>query len=131
MFELQGILGIIGAIWLPIIMITLIVWFRTNTERARNCLQADLYAKALEKGMELSPSLFVQEKKKKFNPLNTGIICIAAGLGVSLSFVTIGLLGNGGAVKVATIGIIPFFIGIAYLLIWFINRKQAAKQDVE
>jgi hypothetical protein len=135
-----AVLAIIGVFFLPIISITLIVWlivrFKIKANMTRERLQADLYAKAIEKGMELPqfpPSFFTQEnvEKKRRNSLNIGIICVAIGLGTSLFFIVIALLGEKEAVNGAVFGIIPFFIGIAYLLIWFIERKQAAKQDVE
>jgi len=125
-----AIMALFGIFFLPIIMIILIVWFITRANMMRNRLQADLYAKAIEKGVELPQSFFTREKKKR-NPLNPGIICVAIGLGISLFFVTLELFGNKGAANGAAIGIIPFFIGIAYLLIWFMNKKQNAKEDVE
>ena len=134
--HLTGILGSIGMFLIPAVTIILIIWFKTKASTMRERLQAYLYAKVIEKGIELPqlpPSFFTQEKaEKKRNPLNIGIICIATGLGVSLFFVTTAaLLGDEKISRGAATGIIPFFIGIACLLIWFIERKQVDKQDVE
>ncbi len=126
--DLVAVLAIIGCIFLPLVMVILIVWFRTNVKKKRYELQAELYSKALEKGQEIPKDLFPQEKTKKNNPLNTGIILISVGIGISLFL----WLAEGGGIhsearEAASVGLIPTFIGIAYLLIYFIQKKQEKK----
>ncbi len=123
------VLGVIGIFFLPIIMVILIVWFKTKENGKRDRLQAELYAKAIEKGIEVPPGLFVPVKKEK-KPLNTGIICISVGLGVSL-FLWLVTPGYGHpAQSAAALGIIPFFIGLGYLIIHFIEKKKSADENV-
>ena len=106
-------------------MVILIVWFKSKENRQRNQLQAELCAKAIEKGQPLPENLFVYPRKKKkvLNSLNTGILCIALSLGISL-FILLGLPPYPGDGEPAAIGIIPFLIGIAFLIIHFIGKKQ-------
>ncbi len=118
---IESALAIIGIFFIPPVLVILIIWFLSIERRKRNKLQAELYTKALEKGQELPANFFVQPKKKK-NALNVGIICIAVGIGISL-FIYIAADGP-EKIQGASLGIIPFFIGLAYLLIYFIGKKQ-------
>jgi hypothetical protein len=138
--ELVRILLIVGVFFLPIVMIILIVWFKSAEKRNRQRLQAELYAKALEKGQPIPSDLFAEpfSARKKRNPLNTGIICIAIGIGISL-FIWLGatsaarLDANAGAffVSWASLGIIPFLIGIAYVIIHFLEKGKTADEDAK
>ena len=125
--DIEGILALVGIFFLPIIMVIFISFFRSREQRAKHKLQAELYAKALELGRDVPADLFTQEKRKK-NPLNTGIILISVGVGVALFF---GLVEveNSNITEAfslgAAFGVIPFFIGLAHLLIYFLSKKQA------
>ena len=128
---MEEFLALTGIFILPFIMIILIARYKSKERIKRYELQADLYAKALEKGQPLSADLFVELKRKR-NPLNTGIICVAVGLGIAL-FIWMA----GGAVpgiqlsEAASVGIIPFLIGVAFLIIHFIEKKNKAANHAE
>jgi hypothetical protein len=131
---MEGHLAIIGLFFMPILMVVAIIWIKSNSKNKQNRLQAEVYAKAIEHGQELPANFFEtlpQEPKKRANPLNIGIILIAVGVGISLFFAVIAWIGVKESMQGAPIGIIPFFIGIGYLLIHFIGKKQAAKNDAE
>ena len=131
------IFGIIGVFFVPAAVIILIVWFKSNEKRNRQRLQAELYAKALEKGQPI-PSDFFAEPIKKRNPLNTGIICIAVGIGISL-FIWLGATSaarldtNAGAFFISwtSLGIIPFLVGVAYVIIHFLEKGKAINEDAK
>jgi hypothetical protein len=89
-------------------------------------IQADLYAKALEKGQPIPNDLF--DSKRKRNPLNTGIICIAVGIGIALF---LWLIAEAEDKLHVALGIIPFLIGVAYLIIHFIEKKQKANDNAQ
>jgi len=117
-------------------MIVLIVWFRSNAKIKRYQVQADLYAKALEKGQTVPADFFAEpvKKRNKSYALYTGIICIAASIGLSL-FLWVFFNAIPGAPdglsKLASIGIIPFLIGVAFVIIHFIGKKQAKNEKSE
>jgi hypothetical protein len=120
-------------------MIILVVWFKSNERRKRYELQADLYAKALEKGQSVPADLFAELKKKR-NPLNTGIICIAVGIGISLFiWLSKGAIPDGSGAyqagyqigRAASLGVIPFLIGVAYLIIHFVEKKKVTSEDAK
>jgi hypothetical protein len=154
---MENVLGIVGIFFVPITMIILIVWFKTKERIRRYELQADLYAKALEKGQPIPPDLFEPshmkyakevikaEVEKKYeletNPLYVGIICMAAGAGISLfmwlAATVIAQADTVGAdvpmyIKGAsTTGLIPFLIGLAFLIIHFIQQKNNAVEHAK
>ena len=102
---------------LPLIIILTILFFRREkSKRHQLQLQVDLATKALEMG-QLIPTDFLKIKSDNSNPLNNGIIFIASGLGLSL---ILWLLVD---VKTAVLGLLPAFIGIAFLIIHFMKQK--------
>ena len=129
---MEGTLAIIGIFFVPAVLVILIVWFKSNEKRKRYQLQAELYAKALEKGESVPADLFADLKKNR-NPLNTGIICIAVGIGISVFlWMASGIeLSVHEAGKVASLGVIPFLIGVAYVIIHFIEKKNAAGANAQ
>lgn len=134
---MESTLAILGVFFVPAAMIILIVWFRNNAKTKRYQYQADLATKALEKGQPISADLFAEIEMKR-NPLNTAIILIAAGIGISLFFILMSAFflkidtnASSSLLAVSSVGILPFFIGLAYLIIHFIEKKKAAKKDAK
>jgi len=133
---MEGLLAIIGVFFIPAALVILIVWFRNNERTKRYRLQADLATKALEKGQPISADLFAEIERKR-KPLNTGIILIAVGIGVALFiWLSKGAVpgGHSGAYQIgyqfgraASLGIIPFLIGVAYVIIHFIEKGKNEK----
>ena len=117
-FNLTGVL--IYAV--PFIFVVLIIWVSANEKHKRNQLKAEVYLKALEKGQPLLPDLFIDKNE---NPLNTGIILTLIGIGISI------MMWFVAGEKFATVGFIPLLLGIAFLLIHFIEKKKKNQQNVQ
>ena len=124
------VLGIFG---FPVIMIVLIVWLKSNARIKLYQLQADLYAKSLEKGQTVPADLFAEPKKEKNKTsLKSGIICMAAGIGIALTawvmffFLKSEIEDRDVLILtvIGSIGIIPFMIVIAFLIIHFADNKK-------
>ena len=111
----------------PFIFVVLIIWISANEKHKRNQLKAEVYLKALEKGQPLPPDLFAADKRG--NPLYTGIILTLVSIGISLMMWVI--MDDHSDKRVAIVGIIPFLMGIAYLLIHFIEKKKKNQQNVQ
>ena len=133
---------------IPAAMVVLLVWIKNRERIKRYEMQADLYAKALEKGEKIPDNLFepaylkydAKEDEReqlsmlKRNSLNVGLICMFAGIAVSLFFwFAAFFIGQIDDVvleipflvrAVAAIGIIPFLIGVAFVIIHFIGKKK-------
>ena len=119
------------ALTVPFVFVIIIVWLGIYEKQKRHQLQADLAAKALEKGQPIPANLFSEPKKKR-NPLNIGIILIAVGVGTSLFFLLISLTGNDKeALGATSLGIIPFLIGMAYIIIHFIEKGKTASENAK
>lgn len=117
------------AVTAPFVMIILLVWFNANKKNLENKLKADLYSQAVEKGQPLPENFFAVNSKPKKNALRNGIICAAVGLGISLFFVAIYASGQTEALPGMSLGIIPFCVGVGFLLIHFLQEKP--QNDIE
>ncbi len=128
------------ALTVPFIFVIIIVWLENEEKRKRYQLKADLYAKALDKGDPIPTDLFSEPKKRRNrNPLRSGIICISVGIGISLTFWLMsfisGQIPNRENMIVfrllSVIGIIPFLIGIAFIIIHYIEKKKDANDNAQ
>jgi hypothetical protein len=115
-------------------MVVLIVWLSGRVKITRYKVLADLYAKAIEKGQTVPDDWFMSLTMKR-NPLNTGIIWLTMGVGIALwVFLLKCATSSSEAIvaidklpyKAASFGIIPFMIGVAYIIIHFIEKKKTA-----
>jgi len=129
---------------LPFAFVIIIERMKSKDRHKRFDLQADLYAKALEQGQPVPTDLFLEPTKpqKKNNPLNslyTGIICVSLGIGVALFALSIIFFLGLSEYRsedawviftlVASSGIIPFLIGIAFIIIHFIKKKNSGIEN--
>ena len=136
---ISGISSILTMI-VPFAFVIIIVWLKNNEKQKQQQLQADLYAKLVEKGQPLPEGLFVKQKgsQKPLPPLNTGIILIAVGIGISLFFFLMGISFasvdqnvSNVLISVTSIGAIPFLIGVAFFIIHFIEKKKTIDENTK
>ena len=152
-----SILVIIGCFFLPLIMVFLIVRLNSSEKRKRYQFQAELYAKAIEFGKPFPTDLFATPYRRCY-ALNAGIICIAAGIGIALSVWLISVITYSGyetfiansplsameqtallsvdmaskkILAFASLGIIPFLIGIAFIIIHFLEKEKGAHENAQ
>ena len=104
---------------LPFVFVLIMAWIKSNEKHRSNQLKAELYMKAMEKGETLPENLF--------KSLKTGIILISAGIGIILFMALNADPGN--YVRRISAGLIPFCLGIGYLLIHFIWKKQGIEDE--
>jgi hypothetical protein len=133
---------------MPVIMIIAIVLFRTFERHERYKLQADLYAKALEKGQPVPtvPNNWFADPPQKSNSLKVGFICMAVGVAILfiawLVFVGATMLLTGGEFEhvrdvlrpltlFGLIGVLPLMIGFAFVGIHFFEKKKDAVKHAE
>ena len=133
---------------IPAAMVVLLVWIKKKERMKRYELQADLYAKALEKGEKIPDNLFEpaymkyakQEQEKddltelKRQSLFVGIILMTVGFAVALFLWLAGSLIYMNTFleadwpiyiqSASAIGIVPFLIGVAFIIIHFIGNKK-------
>jgi hypothetical protein len=135
----EGFMFFLAFFGIPAALIFLLVWVKSR-ERVRNNryhLQANLYAKAVEKGEPIPPlpADFFAEPAKSHTALRTSIVCMTTGIAIVLTFWLIGhYIGQTdwpnsqdtslGFKLGGLTGIIPFLIGVAYLIIHVIERQK-------
>ncbi|SHF21816.1 DUF6249 domain-containing protein [Dysgonomonas macrotermitis] len=116
----QSIFIVVIIMVVPFLFTLLIVYIKSMEKRKNNELMADLYQKSIENGKELPTDLF--EAKNKNKSLRTGIILVFIGIGISIF---LGAIANDGfTLKNMSGGIIPFFLGIGFLVVHFIWKKK-------
>jgi len=121
---------------IPFVFVIVVLWIKMKEKHQHHQLQADLYAKALEKGQPLPDNLF-EEDKKQHNPLHTGIILIAVSTGIILflwmlfSAIEKYTPEAEGLSSLSLVGMIPLLAGIAFLIIHFIEKKKKNQPNVQ
>lgn len=110
-------LVIVLPILITFLAIVLIVFFTTKHRKEREKARYDLYLKSIESGQPLPEKIFEEPIKKSSN-LKKGAIWLAVGLG---TFV-LGYFQNNSTLMGASA--IPAFIGIAFLIVCFIEKKN-------
>ena len=101
-----GAMGIILGLLMPVMVVGLILWYKTR----RNQLMHETALKLAEKGQPVPASLFA-DQTGPFASLRTGVVLLMLGLGISLALYLCGI-------KFWAVGIIPMFMGLGYLIVW-------------
>ena len=86
---------------------------------------------ALEKGMELPPEPVITLGRQAY--LLRGLVWLAVGIGIVIFFVAMRIATDTREVgAVATLGIIPFGVGVAHLIVYRVQgRQEEAKPSAE
>ena len=112
--------------------VVLIIWFAVNAQYKRRQMEHKQRMLALEKGIDLPPSL-VEERPKKpkyHNPYTAALVWIGIGVGLvfyGFLFPSEWCAGPG----FYSFGVIPLCIGIAVLIANSLNQKRLAREKKE
>src|ERR1017187_5363159 len=117
-FHLTSILAVIGTFGMPVAIIVVIGYF----SHRRNKLAHETMRAMIEKGMPMTPELIAEIRSKssgspaggRTRRLLRGLVL--AGIGTALL-----ISGSGGDRKG---GWIVLFIGIAFLIVWFVEQQN-------
>lgn len=109
----------------PLIFAGVIVWIKSRERRKRDELKVELYSKALDSGRELPPDLFKTAPKN--DSLKNGIILVSIGIGLALFMLLI--IPDENRFRTASVGLIPFFIGVGFLVIHFVFKKKGYQDN--
>lgn len=118
------ILGILGVFFAPMVVVIVIVWLSYRHRQSKEQRNHETIRQMIEKGMEIPPNISFGEAPETGSPLSRGLKFMGIGAGLSVFFLVMGM-GN-----LAGIGAIPLFIGLAYVLIWHLekNKTETGKQ---
>lgn len=118
-------------LWIPIvsvvgltIILCLFFWFRYRT---RGDMQATIRT-AIEKGQELSPEAIDRlgnPKRSQDKDLRLALLWIALALGMAVFGILIPDSDDEAQQVFLGMGAFPFFIGLAYLIMWRFTDKSS------
>lgn len=117
------------AIFICVILPCVIVWLASRTRMHEMDRKTELAIKAIESGVQIDPDFFSKEanvrsiKEKIFGRLTTG--CILSAIGIALIAVSI---FSKKAITASFLGGGFLLVGIAFIVIYFIGRKQFAAE---
>jgi len=92
------------------------------TEYSRKKLEHELKMAAIQKGVPVPPT--PEKGKNPYGTLKAGLVWTAIGIGFFLAFVVAGM-----ETKVAFFGFIAFFVGIALIIAWAVEKKGLKKAE--
>lgn len=116
---------IILIVMTPFVFVIFILFIGYNFRNKDAQRRYELYLKSLESGQALPEHFFEEPKKQNSSSnLKKGIIALAVGLALVVSYLVIGnkfiLIG----------GIIPAFIGLGFLFVHFLEKpKESSKNE--
>lgn len=101
----------------PFIFVVLVVLIMQIGKHLKRKQMNELALRYIELGKDIPQDLFKEEKDVK-NPLKIGIILSSIGVGMFVMFAIFLDL------KMSSIAAVPFFLGLGFILIDFIERKH-------
>ncbi|MEP7155788.1 MAG: DUF6249 domain-containing protein [Betaproteobacteria bacterium] len=110
---LLATMSIILGIGAPIALTALVLWHKSRNTR----LMHETAALLVEKGQPVPPELFAMADDT-FSDLRRGVILIALGLGLGLFMYQMD--------KPWSLGFIPLFMGVGYLIVWKLESAREA-----
>lgn len=108
-------LTIFGA---PVLIVTMILYFGFSKSRMTH----RTIRMMIEKGQPVPPELLAQPAPapRQHSDMRRGVVLVMVGLGLMLFLGAVNDWGGG----VWALGIIPLLIGVGYLLVWKLERKE-------
>jgi hypothetical protein len=114
------IMGIIGVFFVPAAVVILSIWFVFHYLNKKQQMKHETIRQMVEKGVPI-PENFPWDDTQPRQPASTlgrGLKLVGIGLGLIVFFIVFGWTNFAG------IGAIPLFIGLAYLLVWHLEKKK-------
>lgn len=133
-FWLQSfLLPVFVVVVLPVSIVLIIAISRKHSIDKKT----ELAMKAIEKGETLDPSLFIDPKtpktpkEKVFAKLTSGTMLTGLGIAFIIAALIFEQNGMGGREGLYLAGSILLFLGIAFLITYFVGKKDFAKEIAE
>ena len=104
-------MAIVLGIGSPIALLGLILWYKSRRTR----LAHETAIKLAEKGQVVPPELFMGVDEP-LSDLRRGVVLVALGLGLSLFMYQVD--------KPWSLGMIPLFMGLGYLVVWKLDTSK-------
>ncbi|MGC3977248.1 MAG: DUF6249 domain-containing protein [Paludibacteraceae bacterium] len=102
----------------PFILVVFIILLASSYKNKESIRKHELYMKAIEAGQSVPDTYFKEPEKSKTSNLQKGAVWLAVGLGITI------LLLVSDNIEKSGVGAIPAFVGIAYLLVHFLEKPK-------
>jgi ABC-type Fe3+-siderophore transport system permease subunit len=128
----EGIVAIVSTFGMPVLIVGMALFFKFRRDR----LTHETLRAMIEKGVPITPELLAQLKNKDSEDLKPnsasrhllpGLIC--AGVGAALLISNFNSNQSGIPGVPAAAGWIVLFVGVAFLIVWLVERKN--KNDAQ
>jgi len=116
--------GIVMIVIAPFLFVVAIILISARNKDIESKRRYDLYMKSLEMGQNIPENFFEEPKKSKPSNLKRGIIALMVGLAFGIFL----LIRHDNSVGFMLAALIPGFVGIGYILVYFLEKK---KEDSE
>lgn len=114
-----AIMGIVGVFIAPAIVAIIVIWLVFRNKGKKEEMKFDTLKLMVEKGVPIPENFsFADPVPAPGANLRRGLILIALGVGIAVFFLIV------NAPEGAGLAAIPFFIGLAYLLIWRLEKNK-------
>lgn len=110
--SLVKIIAIVLAIGSPTLLLGLVLWYKSRKTR----LIHETAIRLAEKGQPVPPALFLGGDLP-FSDLRRGVVLVGLGLGLALFMYQMDMPWS--------VGLIPFFMGVGYLIVWKLESGKA------
>jgi len=118
------LMGIVFGVTVPFAAFVLMVYFICRASVQRKRAKYDVIARAAESGHPLPPEFYITDTRGQKNKLQSGIVWIGWGA----AFIIMSVIGIGRAW--VAFGMIPLFIGLSRLAVYFLDRHNSSHNDV-
>lgn len=114
MGEVIGLVAVLLIFGTPIVIVLAVL--RSRTRRIE--MQNEVILKLAERGQPIPPELFLTPQQRSRSELSSGLSLIGIGIGVALGLWFV------DAHEAIGFALIPFFIGLARLVAWKLERRE-------
>ena len=111
--SLVAIIGMVVTFGLPVLLVALILWFKHRKLRMTH----ETIMRLAEKGLPVPPELIAPPPRAQSAALRGGLVLVAMGIGFGVLFEEM----HGPW----SVGLIPGLMGVALLIAWAIERREA------
>lgn len=119
MFDSLKLLIPLSGIFFGTMMPVAIVWLVLRFRAERNRLVYETAVRLADKGQPVPPELFANINQG-ISDLRRGIVLLMFGIALCIALYEFGSFW--------TFGLIPSFMGIGYLIVWFLERQKDQPQ---
>ena len=108
--SMLAIVATVASMGVPVLIVGMILWYKSRKTR----LMHETAVRLAEKGQPVPPELFLG-REQPYSDLRRGVVLVAVGIALCIALNQLG--------EAWTIGLIPLFMGLGYVLVWKLESR--------